>query len=216
LGISGWAIDPVCGILSAFEPREDRMDRLIAILGLAIHSALPAGAETLLSEARGTWAGVGQGASFLARLTQEEDMARLRIWTGPADTPPTGEGTPEFDNAQIALSAFATLQALEVVETEEGTALQLVTEFTDEYAEGRVVLQLQKTEIRYAVLQYHYSEVAHDQGDGPVPYECKVDFVAGSVTEDGMEFSLSVDDGATDAATWLFSTAFDRSICSVG
>lgn len=192
------------------------MNRFAALLGLSLFASLPAYAETILSEASGNWAGAsGQGFSFLARLTEEEDFARLRIWSGSADAPPTGEGDPELDNGQISLAAFASLQALEVVETEQGAVLHIITEFADEYAEGRTVLQIRFIDNQYTVVGYHYQEVAHDQGDGPVPYECNIDFADGSMTEDGMEFALSVDDGMTNASSWTFSVVFDRGICSV-
>ncbi|HMS96612.1 MAG TPA: hypothetical protein PKA03_15605, partial [Tabrizicola sp.] len=138
-----------------------------------------------------------------------------RIWSGTPDTPPTGAGDPDLDNPEIALAAFATLQALEVVETDQGSVLQVVTEFADEYAEGRIVLQIQLIDSQYTVLGYHYQEVAHDTGDGPVPYECNINFADGSMVEDGMEFAMSVEDGMTNAATWTYSVVFDRSLCSV-
>lgn len=192
------------------------MYRIAAAFGLSLLAALPVGAETILSEVSGNWAGAsGQGFNFLARLTQEEDMARLRIWSGTPDSPPTGDGDPDLDNAEIALAAFATLQALEVVETDQGSVLQVVTEFADEYAEGRIVLQMQLIDSQYTVLGYHYQEVAHDSGDGPVPYECSINFADGSMVEDGMEFAMSVEDGMTNAATWTYSVVFDRNLCSV-
>lgn len=191
--------------------------RLAAALCLTtLLAPLPALSETILSEASGNWAGAGgQGFTFLARLTQEDDMARLRIWSGAPDAPPTGEGDPDLDNGQIALAAFATLQALEVVETDQGAVLQVVTEFTDEYAEGRVELQIRLIDSEYKVVGYHYQEVAHDQGDGPVPYDCAINFAEGSMTEDGMEFAMSVEDSMTLASNWTFSVVFDRSLCSV-
>ena len=192
------------------------MHRFVVFLGLALLVSVPARAETILSEASGNWAGAsGQGFSFLARLTEEDDFARLRIWSGTADAPPTGEGDPELDNGQISLAAFASLQALEVVETEQGAVLQVITEFADEYAEGRIVLQIQFIDNQYTVVGYHYQEIAHDQGNGPVPYECNIDFADGSMTEDGMEFAMSVEDGMTNASGWIYSVVFDRGLCSV-
>ncbi len=173
---------------------------------------VPAVAEALLSEASGNWAGAsGQGFTFLARLTQEEDMARLRIWSGTPDAAPTGEGDPDLDNSEIALGAFASVQTLEVVSDEDRATLHVITEFADEEAEGRVDLEIRYIDSQYTVTGYHYQEVTHEG----TPYECVVDFQAGLVTEDGMEFSLSVDDEVTNASSWSFSTAFDRSICSV-
>jgi hypothetical protein len=188
--------------------------RPYAALVFPLLLALPAAAETVLSEASGTWTGPSdQSVSFLARLTQEEDVSRLRIWSGTADAPPTGDGDPDFDNGQIALAAFATLQALEVAETDGGQTLQVVTEFADEEAEGRVVLSIQLVDARYTVRGFHYKETA--RGDGGTPYECIVDFVNGSVIEDGLEYAMAVDSGVTSAADWTYATAFERRICSV-
>lgn len=188
-----------------------------AAFSLLFALAHPAQAETALSEASGNWAGPsGQGFPFLARLTQEEDLARLRIWGGAPDTVPSGEGDPEFDNTGIELAGFATSQGLEVVDGPTGSVLQVVTEFSDEYAEGRIVLKIQLIDNQYTVVGYHYSELAHGDGGEPVPYDCDVDFQGGQMIEDGMEFAVSVDAGATNASDWTFSTAFDRSICSLG
>lgn len=183
-----------------------------ATTAIAVALALPASAETIVSEASGNWAGASNsGFYFLARLTQEEDMARLRIWGGATDGVPKGEGDPEFDNTGIELSAFATSQTLEVVDGPDGSVLQLVTEFADEYAEGRIVLKIQYIDNQYTVLGYHYQEVTHEG----TAYDCDVDFQGGQMTEDGMEYAVQVDDGMTNAANWTHSIAFDRSICSV-
>ena len=57
--------------------------RLLPTLALTLALANPALAQTLLSEASGNWAGTsGEGFTFLARLTQNQDMARLTIWGG--------------------------------------------------------------------------------------------------------------------------------------
>lgn len=183
---------------------------------LAIALAFPASAETIVSEASGNWAGASNsGFYFTARLTHEEDFARLRIWSGLEDGVPSGAADPDLDNTGIELAAFASSQTLEVVEGPDGSVLQLVTEFADEYAEGRIVLSIQYIDNQYTVVGYHYSELAHADGGDPIPYDCNVDFQGGQMTEDGMEFAVQVDDGMTNASNWTHSIAFDRSICSV-
>lgn len=187
-----------------------------ASAALAIALAMPASAETVISEASGNWAGPSnQGFYFLARLTEEEDMARLRIWSGLEDGVPSGAGDPDFDNTGIQLAAFASSQTLEIVDGPTGSVLHLVTEFADEYAEGRIALKIQFIDNQYAVVGYDYSELAHADGGDPIPYDCNVDFRGGQMTEDGMEFALQVDDGMTNASNWTHSVIFDRNICSV-
>lgn len=179
---------------------------------LAIILAYPASAETIVSEASGNWAGASNsGFYFTARLTQEDDFARLRIWSGLEDGAPSGAGEPDFDNSGIELAAFASSQTLEIVEAPDGSVLQLVTEFADEYAEGRIVLKVQYIDNHYTVVGYHYQEVTHEG----TAYDCNVDFKGGQMTEDGMEFAVQVDDGMTNASTWTHAIAFDRGICSV-
>ena len=83
--------------------------RLLPSLFLTVTLALPAAAQTVLSEASGNWAGSsGEGFTFLARLTQNEDKARLVIWGGGPGSAAVAEGDPQFDNREIALGAFAT------------------------------------------------------------------------------------------------------------
>lgn len=72
-------------------------------LVLAVMLALPAAAETILSEASGNWAGSsGTGFTFFARLIQNEDKARLVIWGGGPGSAAVAEGDPQFDNAECA------------------------------------------------------------------------------------------------------------------
>ena len=180
-------------------------------VALLFSLAVPAEAETLLSEASGNWAGASnQGFYFLARLTQNEDAARLVIWGGAMDGVPSGEGEPEFDNPEIALGAFATRQELEVIDTSAGSILQIVTEYADEESEGRSVLQIQYLDTQYTVVGYFHA----DDGVGG-HYECDIDFLRGVATQDGVERRLSemaVDE--LNASDWTFNAAFDRGYCS--
>lgn len=185
--------------------------RLLASLSLSLTLALPASAEPLLSEASGNWAGASnQGFYFLARLTQNEDAARLVIWGGAMDGVPSGEGEPEFDNPEIALGAFATRQELEVIDTSAGSILQIVTEYADEESEGRAVLQIQYLDTQYTVVGLFH---ASDGVGGH--YECDIDFLRGVATQDGVERRLSemaFED--LNASGWTFNAAFDRGYCS--
>lgn len=192
--------------------------RILASLSLSLLLALPASAATLLSEASGNWAGASnQGFYFLARLTQNEDKARLSIWGGALDGVPTGEGEPEFDNAEIALGAFATRQELEVVDTGTGSILQVVTEYADEVASGRSVVQIQYLDNQYTVVGFYLSEVPNGQNGAPLGYECDVDLWNGTVTENGTERKLPpMAAEELNASDWMFSAAFDRGYCARG
>ncbi len=187
------------------------MRSFILALGLALTS--PAAAQTLLSEASGNWAGPSNGGFFFrAELTQNEDKARLRIWNG-LDGVPTG-GDPEFDNPAIALGAFATAQRLEVVDTGDGSILQVVTEFADEEAEGRDVVQIQFIDNQYTVIGYYHRSTFYNPGSAPIPYECEVDLWNGKAMVDGRGRDLPpMASDEMNASDWTFGAAFDRGFC---
>lgn len=185
--------------------------RLIASLAVALNLAQPVFAETLLSEASGNWAGAsGQGFSFLARLTQNEDKARLRIWGGNPGEQAVAQGDPQFDNATIALGAFATKQELEVLESSDGSILQIVTEYADEEGSGRIVTQLQFLDNQFTVIGYsHSGELAGRRHD------CEVDLWKMTATEDGTTRELDpVGFEALNASDWTWDAAYERGFCS--
>ncbi len=184
--------------------------RLIASLALALSLAQPVLAENLLSEASGNWAGSkGEGFSFLARLTQNEDKARLVIWGGGPGSAAVAEGDPQFDNREIALGAFATQQALEVLDTGDGSILQVVTEYADEEGSGRTVTQIQFIDNQFTVVGYfHAGELAGKS------FECDVDLWKMVVTEDGRTRTLEpVGFEALNASDWTWASAYDRGFC---
>ena len=187
-----------------------------ALLALCLTLALPATAEPLLSEASGNWAGAsGSGFTFLARLTQNADKARLTIWAGGPGSAAVAEGDPQFDNAEIALGAFATRQALEVLDTGDGSILQVVTEFADEEAEGRSVVQLQFLDNQFTVVGYYHRSTFANPGGEPETYECDVDLWNRISIENGQERRLErVAFDALNASDWTFSAAFDRGYCT--
>jgi hypothetical protein len=185
--------------------------RLSPGLALLFTLALPAGAETILSEASGNWAGSkGTGFSFLARLTQNEDKARLTIWGDNPGATAVAEGDPQFDNPEIALGAFATKQALEVVETGEASILQIVTEYADEEGTGRVVTQLQFIDNQFTVVGYYHA------GDyAGRAFECEVDLWKMTATEDGKTRALEpVGFEALNASDWTWDAPYERGFCS--
>jgi hypothetical protein len=190
----------------------------LAALCLPVLLALPAQAGTLLSEVSGNWAGAsGQGFTFIARLSQEDDMARLQVWNAAPDAVPTAEGDPALDNAGIALGAFATRQELEVIDTSDGLILQIVTEFTDEEAEGRTVVQIRYLDNQFTVTGFFHGEVSHGYaGVAPVAYECDLDLLQGVAKVDGVERALpAMPFEELNASGWSFGAAFDRGYCSV-
>lgn len=185
--------------------------RLIASLALALSLAVPASAENLLSEASGNWAGSsGTGFSFLARLTQNEDMARLTIWGGNPGEAAQAKGDPQFDNPTIAIGAFATKQDLEVVDTGDGSILQIVTEYADEEGSGRIVTQLQFIDNQFTVVgYYHAGELAGKT------FECDVDLWKMTATEDGKTRELEpVGFEALNASDWTYDAPYERGFCS--
>jgi hypothetical protein len=186
------------------------MQRRVALV-LTLCLALPATAQTLLSEASGNWAGAsGSGFTFLARLTQNEDKARLVIWGGGPDSPALAEGDPQFDNAEFALGAFATRQALEVLDTGQGSILQVVTEYADEEGSGRSVTQVQFIDNQFTVVGYYHAGEYQGQS-----FECDVDLWKMVAIENGVQRVLEpVGFEALNASDWRFDAPYERGFCS--
>ena len=184
--------------------------RVIASLALFLASALPAVAENVLSEASGNWAGEsGEGFSFLARLTQNEDMARLVIWGGNPGSAALAEGEPQFDNPVIAIGAFATQQALEVVEGVDGSVLQIVTDYADEEGTGRIVTELQFLDNQFTVVGYHHAGELAGKA-----FACDVDLWKMTAVEDGETRVLEpVGFEALNASDWTWDAAYERGFC---
>ena len=196
------------------------MRRLTALaltaLTLTLALAVPATAQTILSEATGNWAGASnQGFFFRARLSQNEDKARLIIWGGALDGVPDAAGDPEFDNDAIALGAFATRQELEVIDTGQGSILQIVTEFADEDAEGRSVVQIQYLDNQYRVVGYYHLSNFYNPGGEAFAYECDVDLWNMITIDNGKERKLQpVASEELNASDWTWDAAFDRGYCT--
>ncbi len=192
--------------------------RRLTALTLTVTLACPAFGQTILSEATGNWAGASnQGFYFRAHLIQNEDKARLAIWGGALEGVPDASGDPEFDNDQIALGAFATRQELEVFDTGKGSVLQVVTEFADEEAEGRSVVQVQFIDNQYTVVGYYHLSRFYNPGGEPASYECDVDLRNMVTSDGGVELELELEPVAFDAlnaSDWTWSAAFDRGYCT--
>jgi hypothetical protein len=184
-----------------------------ALLSLAL--ALPAGAETVLSTASGNWAGPSNdGFYFAAQLVQNRDKARLLIWNG-FDPATVSQGDPQFDNAEIALSAFVTRQELEVYDNADGTTLQVVTEFADEAAEGRDVVQIRFIDFQYTVTGYYHRSTFYNPGGEPFTYECDISFDDLTVIENGQERRIpDMPHEEMNASYWTWDAAFQRGFCT--
>ena len=184
--------------------------RLIPAFALVVSLVLPARAENLLSEASGNWAGSsGDGFTFLARLNQNKDMARLVIWGGGPGSPAEAEGEPQFDNPTIAIGAFATKQELEVLETGDGSILRIVTEYADEEGSGRIVTQIQFLDNQFTVVGYHHAGETAGRS-----HDCEVDLWKMTVTEDGTTRELEpVGFEALNASDWTWDAAYERGFC---
>jgi hypothetical protein len=188
----------------------------LAALMLSLVIALPVQAQTPVSEASGNWAGASnEGFYFLARLSRKDDKLRLSIWGGALDGVPAATGEPEFDNEAFELSAFATREELEVVDTPNGSILQLVVEFADEEAEGRSVTQLQYIDNQYTVVGYYHLSKFYNPGGEPFTKECEVDLWKMTSTENGTTRALEpVGFEALNASDWTWGAAFDRGFCT--
>ena len=189
--------------------------RSLAALVLSLSLALPAAAETVLSEATGNWAGPqGGGFDFRAQLFQNRDRLGLVIW-GAIGGVPDASGDPEFRNDEIELGAFATRTELEVIDTGSGSILQIVVEFADEEAEGRSVTQLQRIDNQYTVTGYYHLSRFYNPGGEPLLYECDVDLWNMVPIDDGVEKKLEpVASEELNASDWTFGAAFERGYCT--
>lgn len=180
-------------------------------LAIVLTLAFPAQAETVLSEASGNWAGTsGNGFAFLARLTQNGDMARLTIWSGNPGEAAVAEGDPQFDNPSITIGAIATKQDLEVVDTGDGSLLQIVTVYADADGSERIVTRMQFLDNQFTVVGYsHSSELAGGR------YDCDVDLWNMTATENGVTRALEpVQFEALNATSWTWDAAYERGFCS--
>lgn len=190
--------------------------RKVPGLILSMSLALPAAAQTVLSEASGNWAGASnQGFFFLARLTRNEDKLRLTVWNGAMEGVPSPDAQPDFDNPAIASGAFATRQELEVLDGSTGAILQIVVEFADEEAEGRSVTQLQFIDNQYTVVGYAHHATFRAIGGPPETRDCEVDLWRMTSTEDGTTRQLEpVGFEALNASEWTWDAAFERGFCT--
>lgn len=189
--------------------------RKLATPALCLVLTSPALAQTVLSEASGNWAGPSnQGFHFRAELVQNEDRLGLRIWNA-IDGVPRASDDPAFENDRIELGAFATLQALEVVETPAGSTLQVVVEFADEEAEGRSVTRIQFLDNQFTVVGYSHQSRFYTPDGAPIVTDCDVDLWNRTAIENGVERRLEpVDFEALNASDWTLGAAFDRGFCT--
>lgn len=189
--------------------------RPLFTLTLCLALTSPVLAQTVLSEATGNWAGPStQGFHFRAQLVQKRDILGLRIWNAIDGVPPASED-PAFDNDQIELGAFATLQTLEVFETQTGSTLQVVVEFADEEAEGRSVTQIQYLDNQFTIVGYYHRSSFYNPGGAPSVTECDVDLWNMVVIDGGVERKLEpVGFEALNASDWTWGAAFDRGFCT--
>ncbi|MCL4065545.1 hypothetical protein M3484_03005 [Pseudomonas sp. GX19020] len=187
---------------------------MMAAVGISL-PALPGLARQADNEVTGNWAGAaGDGFWFRAQLETEADLAALKIWNGMGAVP-DGNDAPDLDVADFAVAAFATSQRLEVVETPDGSTLQVITEFADEEGEGREVVEIRFIDFQYTIVGYALQ--ASFQGiDGPAEEtQCVVDTLAGRVVENGRMRNLPpLNPEALNASGWGEAAAFERGWCS--
>ena len=185
-------------------------------LGIGL-AALPASAllaRITTSEATGNWAGPGgDGFHFLAQLSFREDQADLKIWNSASEIP-DGKGTPDLAVDGFALIAFATSQRLEIIPSTGGSRLQVVTEFADEEAEGREVVQLQFIDNQFTLVGYYSLVSVDDLGMNSKTFECDIDFITGKIINDGrVRYLPSMSAEDLNASNWFIGAAFDHGWC---
>ena len=188
---------------------------LVMVAGIGLAAALPVSARDLGGEATGNWAGAaGAGFFFRAALDVNADLAALRIWNG-TDAVPGRDAEPDLDVPDFGVAAFATVLRLDVVETGDGSILQVITEFADEEAEGTEVVELQYRDSQFTIIGYS-SEMTLYSFDGPEEhFACEVDLQAGTVVNNGEARSLPpLDAEALNASLWKEGAAFERGWCS--
>ncbi len=175
--------------------------------------ASPTWGQDVLSVAQGNWAGASNaGFYFRAELSRAGDAARLRIWHDLAGVPAGGDA--QFDNAEIAPGAFATLQTLQVLDSADGPALQVVTEFADEEAEGREVLTIRFLDNQFTVTGYAHQSLIYNVGGAAVNFACDLDLWNGTGVVDGVAVALpAMDFEEKNASLWVYGTAFDQGLC---
>jgi hypothetical protein len=172
------------------------------------------GAGEVIAGASGNWAGPqGGGFFFRATLEADADRARMKIWHGTKAVPSGGD--PQLDVADFALTAFATDVRLEVLDGPDGSILQVVTEFADEEAEGRDVVQLRYMDFQFTIVGYYHLSRFYNSGGALVTTECEVDAWAGEVVQNGNRRRLPpADFESLNASSWHFGAAFDRGWCA--
>lgn len=166
-----------------------------------------------VSEVTGNWSGsAGGGFHFRATLEQVADSVTLTIWNGVEDVPSPGAG-PDLAAPDFALSAFAT-NRLEVVETPDGSILQVTTDFADETAEGREVVSVRFIDFQYTVTGYSHRAEHYLDGGETAPYACEIDLLTGEIGGNGRPHNPPPV-APQNASSWRYSTAFDLGWCSV-
>jgi hypothetical protein len=183
-------------------------------------------AQDLLSEVTGNWGGTdNDGDYFRAALTQNAETLRLQIWTAPDRT--SIGGAPQFDNPEIGISELAVPggQRLAVVQTVDGTTLQVIMHFADEAYEGKVVKDIQFLDKQFTVVGYHFHDVEYELAverdatgelttEFKVAFDCDADLLKGTTTVNGRTTDLPARDfESLNASAWTEATARDLDIC---
>jgi hypothetical protein len=167
-----------------------------------------------ISEVTGNWAGAqNTGFYFRAVLLDDAGHARLQIWNA-MDAVPQG-GDPQFDNAAIVFRdnmVEAGEQRLELLDGPDGTALQVVTDASDEEYTAREVLTIQYMDNQFTVMAYeNTSSDVNTGGDG---YACIVDVWNDKVSLNGVANTapqVAFED--KNASGWTATSAFDLGYC---
>jgi hypothetical protein len=180
---------------------------------VALAFATPASADQLLSTVSGNWAGLEKaGFYFRAELTQGNQTAELSIWNG-LDGVPSG-GDPQFVNTKITLSAFATVQELQVQENQNGSILEVVNEYADEEGQGRSVVQIQYLDNQFTVIGFSHRDTVRNRSGAEITSDCVVDLWNGKATLNGAERELPPEDfEAMNASDWGWDAAYERGYC---
>jgi hypothetical protein len=167
-----------------------------------------------LTEVNGNWGGPqNTGFYFRAVLSDDAGHVRLQVWNA-TDAVPTG-GDPQFDNASIVYRdnmIDAGEQRLELLNGPDGTALQVVTETSDEEYTAREVLTIQYLDNQFTVVAYENTSAdINTGGDG---YACIVDVWNDKVSLNGVANAAPQRAfEEKNASVWTPAAAFDLGYC---
>ena len=97
-----------------------------------------------------------------------------------------------------------------MLDTGDGTILQIVTEYADEEGSGRTVTQLQFIDNQFTVVGYSHAGTIAGRS-----FDCEVDLWKMTSTENGKTRTLEpVGFEALNASDWAWDAGYERGFCT--